>query len=517
MSVVASAGTSAAAAARSTLQLVLGTAEPDLGPEAWRAVAALALRECCGPLLWHRAGAHVREAAPADVVAKLRGHAIQQTLLHQGRLALLHDLLGRLSGDGVDTLALKGMALSQLLYGTPFARPSADVDLWVPPSQRAQARQALLAKGWRLVEGRAPFEEAFSRREAQEHLRLEVHSYLLGDLLAHLPEPAVGRTAIAVEGGVLPTLSRPFHAVTLATHLAGHRVFPLLFAIDWSTLWSGMSADERDAATRIARGARAERYLAWAQQVAAQVALASTTDAGSDQALRALGFGPTRVASGNPVLRAVRLGRTTADRGAVLGSWLLPPHLPRQPVALARVTTARIGRRLRAIRSPESDATRQLRVHVPGEVPTIPVTDQALADLVTRRGSQGQDALWVRANGESMHPTIPNGALVRLRVATPAAVQRGDVVLARLPDGRVVLHRVVALGPDTMRLRGDGNVGSDPAVPRDAIVAIADAAVLGERSLPVGRRARLNVGVALRRVWASVRRGALPAMQGWRP
>ena len=86
-------------------------------------------------------------------------------------------------------------------------------------------------------------------------------------------------------------------------------------------------------------------------------------------------------------------------------------------------------------------------------------------------------------------------------------------MLARLPNGRVVLHRVVALRGDIMRLRGDGNVGSDPVVSTEAVVAIADAALQGERTLPIGRRARVSASVALRRAWASVRRGALPQVR----
>lgn len=507
MTVPASTEMPAAAAARSILQLVLGRGEPRLDDESWRAVATLAVRECCGPLIWHRAGAVVRAGAPADVLGRLRGHAIQQALVQQGRLAQLRDVLGRLAAEQVDAVVLKGMALSRLLYDDPFVRPSADVDLWVPLPQREQARHVLLSMGWRLAEGHAPFEEVFGRRAAQEYVRLEVHSYLLGDMLAHLPDVSAARLALDVDGSELHALSRPLQAVTLATHLAGHRVFPLLFAIDWYSLWNGMTTAERDTATMLARELRADRYLGWARDVASNVDRGCATDGPGDLALRALGFGSVRVTSGNPALRALRLARTSADRRAVVSSWLLPPHLPREPLALARASAARLGRRLRALRSPTSDASRQLRTRLPADVPTIPVTDQALAALVARRGREGEGTMWVRATGDSMQPSIPSGALVRLRATAPVTVQSGDVVLARLPDGRVVLHRVVALDAKVMRLRGDGNIGSDPVVPRDAVVAIADMAMLGGRSLHVGRRARVSVGVALRRAWVTARRG----------
>lgn len=59
--------------------------------------------------------------------------------------------------------------------------------------------------------------------------------------------------------------------------------------------------------------------------------------------------------------------------------------------------------------------------------------------------------------GRSMLPFIVGGRdRVRLRGTGTVAV--GDIVLARLADGRYVLHRVLGIEGDTVTLMGDGNL-----------------------------------------------------------
>lgn len=90
-------------------------------------------------------------------------------------------------------------------------------------------------------------------------------------------------------------------------------------------------------------------------------------------------------------------------------------------------------------------------------------------DLLRRRG----EARWV-ARGRSMRGSIPDGAEVRLVAPPPGGPRPGDVAMALLPGGRLVLHRVVAVAAGTVRLRGDACRRPDPPVPVEAVVAVAD-------------------------------------------
>lgn len=102
---------------------------------------------------------------------------------------------------------------------------------------------------------------------------------------------------------------------------------------------------------------------------------------------------------------------------------------------------------------------------------TVPADDLAalVRDLLGRRG----EARWV-ARGRSMRGSIPDGTEIRLVAPPPDGPRRGDVAMAVLPDGRLVLHRVVSVADGTVRLRGDACRRCDPPVPVEAVVAVAD-------------------------------------------
>jgi hypothetical protein len=502
-----------AGAAEAVVSMVLGDGRVAHGFSAdqWRATIELAMRECCGPLLWHRAGSLVRASAPADAVALLRGHAITLGFRQRAHLAVLRDTLDLLTARDVDVQCLKGLVLSQLAYGDPFVRPSADLDLLVPTTDRARARAALLGAGWSIVEGIAPFEEAFTKRVSGELMRLEVHSHLLGDSLAHLPAPEMVSVGIALEEREFPGLSLPLQALSLATHLAGHRVLPLLFAMDWYSIWSRMSDAERRAAERIAEEVRADAYLGRAREVADDVATVLRGGPSAAASLGALGFGATRGAIGDPFRLAIRAARTGHDRLATLRAWLTPARVRHGGRHIAVATVLRLLRRFRSAATKAVDDGARLIMH--STVPTIPVTDHQLAAFIEARRRAGADTTWVRSTGRSMAPTIPDGSLVRLRSTrdAPIALRRGDVVLARMPARGVVLHRVVRMRGGMLQLRGDGNVGGDPPVTLDAVVAVADAMMQDGRLRTLGRRGHASALLTARRAWAGLRARAASA------
>ena len=107
---------------------------------------ALADQHGLGPLLFQHLGAH--NAVPVSVREKLRSTQAQgarQTLVLTNELLRLH---GQLQQGGVTTLAFKGPALAQALYGGLGLRPFGDLDLVVRPSDVPAAREVLRSNGY---------------------------------------------------------------------------------------------------------------------------------------------------------------------------------------------------------------------------------------------------------------------------------------------------------------------------------------------------------------------------------
>ncbi len=67
--------------------------------------------------------------------------------------------------------------------------------------------------------------------------------------------------------------------------------------------------------------------------------------------------------------------------------------------------------------------------------------------------------------GASMSPTLRESQLLHVRPYRTKRVRPGDVVCFKSPDGCVtIVHRVVAVGPDGIRTRGDNSRSDDPQV-----------------------------------------------------
>jgi hypothetical protein len=314
-------------------------------------VLDLARRHRCAPLLWLRASAQLRAHAPAALVARLRSDLLSDALRQHARLARLAALVAALEQSAVDVVVLKGLPLSYRLYGDAFARPTGDVDLLVPRSQRDLARAALLGRGARWVEGgRAPWEEAFELGAGAEFERVEVHSFLLGDLLAHVPPLTAQAERLDVHEFALPVLRLPTLAVALATHLSRHWAPPLLWVVDFHALWARLDAPAREEAASLAAASRVERYLEHARALATALDVAAGDDATAERAraLALLGLGGTS-GSGHPFWRDVRFARTRGDLTRVLARWAWPPDErtgTRHPLVALSARCARVLRRL---------------------------------------------------------------------------------------------------------------------------------------------------------------------------
>jgi hypothetical protein len=99
----------------------------------------------------------------------------------------------------------------------------------------------------------------------------------------------------------------------------------------------------------------------------------------------------------------------------------------------------------------------------------------------------------------SMLPTVPPGSLLRLVAIPDRPLRVGDVVLARVREGRPLIHRIVGEQDGMYRLKGDGRVLPDPLVRRDQVVALADSVQIGARCTPMPAAPRRRLRTALRR------------------
>jgi len=111
----------------------------------------------------------------------------------------------------------------------------------------------------------------------------------------------------------------------------------------------------------------------------------------------------------------------------------------------------------------------------------------------------------LRAVGGSMWPTIRDGAILMIAPCAVAKIRVGQLVAYASDDGRLIVHRVVALGAGTILLRGDGLAKPDPPV--------ADADVLGiatiewQRPLTFRLPRREEARYLLRAVWRRLTKG----------
>lgn len=86
--------------------------------------------------------------AASGIEAELQAAQKRQALAVMRQLGALRQALDCFREQGVPCLVLKGLPLSERLYGTPFARRSVDVDLLVDRGSFAACRQMLLASGF---------------------------------------------------------------------------------------------------------------------------------------------------------------------------------------------------------------------------------------------------------------------------------------------------------------------------------------------------------------------------------
>jgi hypothetical protein len=83
----------------------------------------------------------------------------------------------------------------------------------------------------------------------------------------------------------------------------------------------------------------------------------------------------------------------------------------------------------------------------------------------------GQTVSFV-ARGGSMWPTIPSGTVLEIVPCAAAALRQGEVA-AFERNGTVVVHRVVRVGADAVRFRGDALPDPDGDIPFERVLGRA--------------------------------------------
>ena len=502
------------AAVATAIRLALGTPSTDDRAADWPLVLEVARRELLAAVAWTRSRPFIRDHADTETVMAWRRAAVAADLRGERQLDVLRNTLASLAGRGVNAVVLKGLPLGARLYGDAFVRCSSDVDLYVRAADRSTAAATLGALGWVREDGVAPWHEAWKRSTGDETEHLELHSLLVCDHLAHLPVPTPTVAHLEVGGVLVPVLDGSFLPVYLAAHLATHQMPPLLWDVDFATLWTSLPDDERLAATRASAASRLSAYLSWARERAAAL---QAVAAGDLARLDRLGFATRARADMHSIVRHLSLAASSTDRMHLVAAFAAPRARRGSLRALAHYTMARLRTRLASLvgvwrsyaaaggaaAGPSSEVSgafgRPLRVERDDMV--------SLIREVARQGG----ALRVRAPGGSMLPSIPRGALVRIRGVSDEGITCGDVVLVLTADGEPVLHRVIGVAGQTLRLRGDAALTEDPPAPLSRVIGVATHVAHDGVEHALSRRPPRSLSVAamkLRRRFARVVRRA---------
>lgn len=122
-------------------------------------------------------------------------------------------------------------------------------------------------------------------------------------------------------------------------------------------------------------------------------------------------------------------------------------------------------------------------------MPDLVVSRDELGDLAEALLGEGQ-GLRFCARGASMRPFIRDGDVLDVRPVGARRLRRGDVVLFRDGEGRLLAHRVVRVGPAGLVVQGDALVWPDGPVGYDQLLGRVSAIERDGKQIPVEGRWR---------------------------
>jgi len=116
---------------------------------------------------------------------------------------------------------------------------------------------------------------------------------------------------------------------------------------------------------------------------------------------------------------------------------------------------------------PEPPLLRHKRYEADG----VPLSRAALLALLSAVHEKGADFRF-RATGTSMYPTIRDGDIITVSPISGVEPSACDIVAFRNPaNQQLVIHRIIALSPDTFLARGD-NSQPDGTIPRSDLLGV---------------------------------------------
>lgn len=229
----------------SLLRAALGTQEAGNGAKTddvdWPTFVRTTQRHRVGSFLYHRAPARLAATCPPPVVAQFRAIAENSAGRALAQAAELVRLTRLLAAAGIESLPVKGVVLSEQLYGALGLRHAGDIDLLVHPHNAVAADATFRSAGLRRTIPRF----ALTPRQTSEYLRLKSDFEYERDpsqprvellwRLEGLPESdAVWTRAVpCVFGGEsLRTLAPDLNARYVFQHGARHAWFRLFWLVD---------------------------------------------------------------------------------------------------------------------------------------------------------------------------------------------------------------------------------------------------------------------------------------------
>jgi hypothetical protein len=261
------------------LRLLLAFLRMELGTEGkpsipshridWRAFVGLVERHRVGTLIHHRIGATIAEMCPAEVGQRLQTIARGNGLRALDCAATQRNVVRAMVGAKIDVLVVKGLALSQQLYGDISTRHIGDIDLLIRPTDAVRADALMQADGWRRTSPDFPLTPLQTKRYLQlkpefeyvhrtRPLRVELRWRLEGAMDFDTAfDQAVSWT---LAGETFQTLPAELNAVYLFEHGARHAWFRLFWLVDIATMIRHPSFNS-SATLSTARQVKAERSV----------------------------------------------------------------------------------------------------------------------------------------------------------------------------------------------------------------------------------------------------------------
>ena len=244
------------------LRLGIGVGDPEADLEAlsrvddWNAVVALARRHRVVPLLLrgtqNGAADLVSDSGIEPGLKRIRERTMRHGL---AQIGALKRATGLLAAADIPCLVLKGLPLSQRLYGHPLARSARDIDLLVAPRTFQAAERVLLKNGWRRVVPsfpETPARNRWYRRFRHEHVlagpggSLDLHRRLSHNpFYIDVPFESLLAASVQVEIGAhsFRTLGQEDDLLYLMCHGARHYWTNLVWLCDMAVVLASIGPE----------------------------------------------------------------------------------------------------------------------------------------------------------------------------------------------------------------------------------------------------------------------------------